>query len=146
MVKLPHVLLPRRNPWPTYTPPPPLSRSSSPLHTPLPWSHHRRGKLRCRCGCGVPRASSPSPWCGSASRRRGFLAGSGESVFFLLFFSGEVVWLWICQVVCFPVQICYLLFTSIFFEHLVNPLRLTRGEINFFPFPSVHSSMFGSDL
>jgi hypothetical protein len=56
------------------------------------------------------------------------------------------VCLWICRVVCFPVQICYLLFTSICFERLVHPLRLTRGEINFFPFPSVHSSMFGFDL
>jgi hypothetical protein len=54
------------------------------------------------------------------SRRRGSLAGSGESVFFLLFFPGEVVCLWICQVVCFSVQICYLLFISICFEHLCD--------------------------
>jgi hypothetical protein len=90
-VKLPRALLPRRNPWPTYTPPPPLSRSSSPLHTPLPCSHRRRGKLRCQRGCGVPRASSPSPRCGSTSRQRGSLAETGESVFFLLFFSSEVL-------------------------------------------------------
>jgi hypothetical protein len=133
-VKLPRALLPRPNPWPTYTPSPPPSQSSSPLHTLLPWSHRRRGKLRCRRGFGVPRASSPSPRCGSASRRRGSLAGCGDSVFFLLF-SGEVVCLWICRVVCFPVQICYFLFPSICFEHLVHPLRLTRGEINFSPFP-----------
>jgi hypothetical protein len=51
------------------------------------------------------------PPCGSASRRRGSVTGSGEAVIFL-FFSGDAVFFSGDAVLLF-VQICYLVPTSI---------------------------------
>jgi hypothetical protein len=63
--------------------------------------------------------------------RHGSVAGSGEAVSFLIFFSGEAVLLFVDL---FPLQICYLLPTSSCFQQLLHPSCSPEVKSLFFPF------------
>jgi hypothetical protein len=125
-------------------PVPPTSLSSSPpLHSPLPLRNHRRGKLHCRHGRGVPRTSSPFPHVdlhpGGATVLRAPLRQSPSSSF--LQWGGVVV-----RGSASPSSSPTSSPPPAIFSSFCTPSYLPEVKSLFSPISLVNSSLFCSDL